>query len=165
MIIRKVSVFLHATFHTQTVVLNVMKENLTLIILVLVSTVTFSQNDISSKKDSITEFLIRGLWIQYEVEKAWSNNNDTIITYSPEEYSQYYQSERVDENYSIQIDIYARKTSSLFEKKTKITRRRIHRTQNLTPVLDKKIIEIWSAWYDRNKSKVSLKELEKITKH
>lgn len=142
-----------------------MKQNLAFITLILVSSTILSQNDDVSKKDSLAHFLIRGLWIQYEVEKGWSNNNDTIITYSPEEYSKYYRSEKIDENYSTEIDIYARKTASWFEQKTKTKRRNIHRAQNLTQVLDKRIIEIWTTWYEKNKSKVKLKELEKINKH
>ena len=146
-------------------------KNIYLIIIgiFLIQSSLFSQNNLEEKKDSIADFLIRGLWIEYEQQKQWSYDKDTIITYTADEYSKYYSANPIELD-SIEVvylmeDNYARKTADFFEEKTKIKRKSIHKAQSLIPILGKDIIEEWTLWYNRNKKKISLTTLRELCKH
>ena len=137
--------------------------------IILIQTPMFAQDNTELKKDSIMNFLIRGLWIEYEQQKQWSSDNDTIIKYTADEYANYYTSNPIEldslETVYVMEDNYARKTADFFEEKTNIKRNNIHKAQRLIPILDKTVIQKWNQWYNRNKLKVNLVQLIKIIKH
>jgi hypothetical protein len=141
-----------------------------LIYAIMVQNICFSQESTVHKKDSIMNFLIRGLWIQYEIEKQWNPNNDTLIKYTKEEHQIYYMARITDpdkDSIFIMKDKYAELTAEFFERKTGMKRKEIHRSLNMIKVLDKDLIEEWINWYNYNKENTKLKELYKIlnTKH
>lgn len=107
-------------------------------------------------------FLIRGLWIQYEIEKEWNPNTDTTINFSRSEEQLYYQGRDLGDSLLSMEPKYSYKTSAYFEQRTGQTRRKIHLVQTLISVLDKQLILAWTDWYQRNKEKVNLKDLESI---
>jgi len=145
------------------------KTYLTIIGFVLIQSLVYSQNNNESKKDSIMNFLFRGLWIEYEQQKHWSSEKDTIINFTSDEYEKYYsaKSTELDSLGTIFImeDNYARRTAAFLEKRTKLKRKQIHKAQNLIPILDKEIIKKWNSWYLYNKMNVNLSELTELLKY
>lgn len=107
-------------------------------------------------------FLIRGLWIQYENEKLWNPNTDTVIQFTADEEALYYNAiPLADSLFSLEPK-YAEKTATYFELKTGLKRSKVHKALNLIPVLDKRLIHNWTIWYRKNRNQVELKELERI---
>jgi hypothetical protein len=128
----------------------------------------YSQTTEDNKKDSIMNFLVRGLWIQYEREKELNPNNDTLIQYTREEEKKYYSAEISSFNsdtFYLMNGNYVQKTLEFFEKKTGIKRKTIHRATQMIPFLDKDIIIQWQKWYSMKRNQINLDELNLIIMH
>jgi hypothetical protein len=113
-------------------------------------------------------FLVRGLWIQYEREKELNPNNDTIIQYSREEENKYYSAEMSVYNSDtvyIMKDKYFQRTAEFFEKNTGTKRNSIHRATQMIPFLEKDQIIQWQKWYSKKRNQIKLEELEEIIMH
>jgi len=108
------------------------------------------------------EFLVRGLWIEYEIEKGWNPNSDTSIFYSNEELLKYYASKPIDDSLFTNEPKYFEETAKFFESKTGLIRSKTHYELHLISVLDKQLIKNWTAWYQQNRKRIKLKELKRI---
>jgi hypothetical protein len=115
-----------------------------------------------STEESTVDFLIRGLWIQYEIEKTWNPNNDTTINYSEKELLLYYDRIPLGDSLVSLQPKYDEKTSQWFEQRTGRKRKVIHKAQTLIKLLDKKLIVDWTRWYQLNKSNADIAELVTI---
>jgi hypothetical protein len=128
---------------------------------------TIAKGQMENEKDSICNFLVRGLWIQYEIEKNWNPNNDTTILYSSEAEEIYYKKQlatigdNTEDSIYLSIPRYAEETAIIFERKTKLERE-FAPNSHYGRVLSKNLIEQWTKYYLKNRRKFRIGELQKI---